>query len=331
MYRRALALEPRRWLAYVNLLELMTDSLERWQRRDEILALLDRAMLALREDPHGRYSVLPWPPPSFERSVGRLAEARRRLEQLPPAGLAAAAAQAGQRHPAGHRGGRARAGPGRLARAGAAVRVGRVAAPRPRRTCWPAAPPWPPTWPAGSIARHPTASGARFLRARALAALARHDEARRELLLLLQLRPSHAGAWRLLGTILADHGGVLEAERADEALRKALALEPSWHDLREVRRQVALKRAQQGQGAPALRSQPPSPRAQALLAEAQRWMAHDVPAMALSVLAAGAGRFARVRRGGRLAVLAGRPGGARDRAGAVGRRRGAWPAWRSSC
>ena len=101
--------------------------------------------------------------------------------------------------------------------------------------------------------------------------------------MLLQLRPSHAGAWRLLGTILAEHGGVLEAERADEALRKALALEPSWHDLREIRRQVALKRCAPGRAGPPAPARPLGP-GPGPADEAQRWVAHDVPSMAQTVL-----------------------------------------------
>jgi tetratricopeptide (TPR) repeat protein len=282
MYRRALDLDPRRWLAYVNLLELMTDSPERWQRRDELLGFVDRAMLALREEPHGRFSVLV-AAAELERSVGRLAAARRRLELLPPAGLALQLRK----------------------RANDTLRAIEEDERALALADWPESP-LPPEAAAalrkaeehllaghttlaidlagGLILGHPTASAARFLRARALAALARHDEAKRELLLLLQLRPSHAGAWRLLGTILAEHGGVLEAERADEALGKALALEPSWHDLREIRRQVALKRAPAGSGRAARVSPPPSARAQALLIEAQRWVAHDVPSMAQTVL-----------------------------------------------
>ena len=45
------------------------------------------------------------------------------------------------------------------------------------------------------------------------------------------------------GKILAQHGGALEAERADEALRNALTLEPGWTDLRELRDKLARRRA----------------------------------------------------------------------------------------
>src|SRR5205085_12189276 len=82
----------------------------------------------------------------------------------------------------------------------------------------------------------------RWLRARALEDLGRVDEAVRELGILVQLAPSQADAWRKLGELLAEHGGLLEAERADEALRRALALEPSWTELWVLRARVALRR-----------------------------------------------------------------------------------------
>src|SRR4030095_13045982 len=59
----------------------------------------------------------------------------------------------------------------------------------------------------------------------------------------VNLAPSSALAWRMLGKILAQHGGALEAERADDALRNALTLEPGWTDLRELRDKLARRRA----------------------------------------------------------------------------------------
>src|SRR5581483_9889736 len=82
---------------------------------------------------------------------------------------------------------------------------------------------------------------ARWTRARALEDLGRVDEAARELQVLVQLAPSSAQAWRKLGELLAGHGGLLEAERADEALREALAREPSWTPLWLLRARVALR------------------------------------------------------------------------------------------
>jgi tetratricopeptide (TPR) repeat protein len=80
--------------------------------------------------------------------------------------------------------------------------------------------------------------------------MGRLDEEARELRVLTQLAPSDAGAWRSLGEILAEHGGVLEVERADAALREALALEPSWTELWLLRARLALR---QGRAQDALR------------------------------------------------------------------------------
>src|SRR5262249_47684853 len=63
----------------------------------------------------------------------------------------------------------------------------------------------------------------------------------RELRVLTRLAPSHAQAWRKLGEVLAEQGGLLEADGADEALRHALSLEPSWTGLWVVRARVALR------------------------------------------------------------------------------------------
>ena len=55
--------------------------------------------------------------------------------------------------------------------------------------------------------------------------------------------------------MLAAHGGALEAERADDALRHALTLEPGWTDLRELRDKLARRRAV-GQRPPAPAARP---------------------------------------------------------------------------
>src|SRR5204863_570055 len=51
---------------------------------------------------------------------------------------------------------------------------------------------------------------------------------------------------------LAAHGGLLEADRADQALRQALALEPSWTDLWLVRARLALRRGRPSEAVRAL-------------------------------------------------------------------------------
>jgi tetratricopeptide (TPR) repeat protein len=105
----------------------------------------------------------------------------------------------------------------------------------------------------------------RARRARAGASAGRVDEAAADLEIAVNLAPSDADAWRALGRLLAVHGGALEAERADEALRNALTLEPAWTDLRELRAQVARRRAAfRATAAPAARSAAPSEHARAL-------------------------------------------------------------------
>ena len=88
----------------------------------------------------------------------------------------------------------------------------------------------------------------------------------------MNLAPSNALAWRTLGKILAQHGGALEAERADEALRNALTLEPGWTDLRELRDKLGRRRAagatQQRRG----RATVPSDMARSLYQQAEEWI-----------------------------------------------------------
>ena len=112
-----------------------------------------------------------------------------------------------------------------------------------------------------------------MLRARALEAAGRVDEAARDLEIAVNLAPSNALAWRTLGKILAQHGGALEAERADEALRNALTLEPGWTDLRELRDKLARRRADGKHAARArARATVPSEIARGLYQQAEEWI-----------------------------------------------------------
>ena len=282
-FRRALQLDPRRSLAYVNLAELVADSADRWQRQDEILSLLKKGTALLRDDPRGR-ALVGLAAATFEQRVGRLGDARKRLEEIvaqkPPANLRKRAldqlsAVADQERAAVLADWPEPAATPQSAAALSAIEAllaeGRAGEALVQATAL--------------EQRLPTSAAPRFARARALEALGRYDQATRALTVLLQLRPSHAHAWRLLGTILALHGGVLESDRADQALRRALALEPSWDDLRELRRRVTERHGADVAPAVVPPRPPPTARAQALFEEAQRLAGTDDTAAARAALA----------------------------------------------
>ena len=281
-YRRALTLEPARFSAYALLSELVAASPDRWQRREEIIALLERGQQAARDDERGR-QLLALAAARFEQSVGRLAEARRRLEALLRETLAATVRKQALDLLRG-----IEEDEQALALADwpepelpADVQAQLVAAERALAQERPAE----ALATATAVGKpHPGSTRWRFLRARALEALGRQDEASRELTTLLQLRPSHAEAWRLLGELLTRHGGLLQAERADQALRRALALEPSWSDLRELRRGLAARRAELDKAPVLSPRQLPSRRAQTLYEEAQRLLGSETPELARATL-----------------------------------------------
>ena len=329
MYRRALALDPRRWLAYVNLLELMADSPERWQRRDEILAFLDRAHAALREDPHGRFSVL--------RGRGRAGAQRGPAGRGPPPPRAAArrragpaAAQAGQRHPAGHRGGRTRAGPGRLARGGRCRprRPPRCAG--PRSTCWTGAPPWPSTGqrahrPAPHRQRRPLpararAGGAgpprrgpaRAADAAAAAALARRG--------LAAARHHPGRTRRRAGGRTGRRGPAQGAGPRAVLARPARAAPEAGHQARR-----------QGRAPRPPRQPPPRRGRRPCSTRRSAGSRSDVPADGPDGAGQALADSPGLRRGGRLAVLARRRRCRRRRCRRCGTTARGWPAWPPSC
>jgi tetratricopeptide (TPR) repeat protein len=234
-YKLAISLSPSRWLAYANLADLLAEAPDRWDRADETIALLQRGLGQLKGD---AFVSLSLQVANFERSVGRAAQARARLSSLqvgkpeqarwmrelldriaeeerarsiadwPEPVLSEAQKSA------------LAAGEARLAQGDAREALAASEA---------------------LSAEQPSSRAARWLRARALEAVGRVDEEMRELRILTQLAPSHAAAWRKLGESLAQQGGLLEADRADEALRQALALEPSWIELWLLRARVALR------------------------------------------------------------------------------------------
>jgi tetratricopeptide (TPR) repeat protein len=190
--RGAIEKDPRRFYAYVNLADLLADDPARWDRRDAIVADLERGLSALKDDRKGRFNLL-LRVANFERAVGRPAAARARLEPLLAADATPALTPAQRKRvldlldavtlderahaldpwPAPVVGARARA---RADDAAAALAAGRAEDARAA---------------ADEILRdHPTWQHAHFLRGRALEALGRVDEAASELEIAVNLAPS---------------------------------------------------------------------------------------------------------------------------------------------
>jgi tetratricopeptide (TPR) repeat protein len=288
--RAAIAREPRRFYAYVNLADLLADDPSRWERRDQIVAFLDRGLEALKDDPKGRLFLL-MRLANFERVVGRTAAARARLEPLLVTGKPSGTGMAAAAIPPLSRAQRKRAldlleaialderaqaledwpttVPSAADRAEAdgaasAMALGRFEEARARLD--------------PLVRRAPDWPRARRLRARALEALGRVDEAVRDLEIAVNLSPSGAEAWRALGRLLATQGGALEADRADQALRNALILEPSWGELRALRAQLARRRAALAPSPVTPRVVAPTERARSLYREAEEWIEVGDPA-----------------------------------------------------
>ncbi len=234
--RGAIEKDPRRYYAYVNLADLLAEDPARWERRDAVVAFLDKGLEALKDDRKGRFNLL-LGLAGFERAVGRTAAARARLQPL----LAPEAPPLS-----------------RAQRKRVLDLLDTIALDERARALedWPA--------PAPATARRLAAEAERF------EAAERVDDAIRDLEIAVNLAPSNAEAWRALGRLLAAHGGALELDRADEALRQALTLEPAWSDLRELRAQIARRRAVVS--APAPRGAAPSEHARALYQQAEEWI-----------------------------------------------------------
>jgi Flp pilus assembly protein TadD len=278
--RAAIEKDPRRFYAYVNLADLLADDPARWDRPGAIVADLEKGLAALKDDRKGRFNVL-LRVANFERAVGRTAAARARLEPLLAADSAAALTPAQRKRvldlldavTLDERAHALEAWPSPTVDAVEAARADGVARALASGRVEDALASVDP------LAReHPTWQRVRFLRGRALEALGRVDEAARELEIAVNLAPSDAEAWRALGSLLAREGGALEADRADEALRNALALEPAWSDLRALRAQLAPRRAGLAAASPAPRTVGPSDHARALFQEAEEWIDVGDPA-----------------------------------------------------
>jgi tetratricopeptide (TPR) repeat protein len=236
--RQAIARDPNRVYAYVNLADLLASDPSRWERRDAIVASLEKGLDALKDDRKARFNLV-LALAGFERAVGRTVEARARLAPLLENGAPALS---------------------RLQRKRVLDLLDGISVDERARSLedWPA--------PAPELARRLLAE------ARSAEAAGRVDDAIRNLEIAVNLAPSDAEAWRALGRLLVAHGGALELDRADDALRNALALEPAWSDLRELRVQIARRRRTAAEPAAAPHTPPPTEKARSLYQEAEDWI-----------------------------------------------------------
>ena len=274
LLRGAIEKDPHRAYAWVNLAEIYADDPTRWERRDAIVAFLEKGLEVLKEDRDRRFHLV-LGLANFERAIGRTAAARTRLKPLlaidadPPLSrpqrkrvldLLEALALDDRAHALEDwpRPDVARADAAQATEAARALDSGHGDGALPIAE--------------GLVQRYPTWARALVLRARAFEATGRVDEAARDLEVAVNLAPSNALAWRTLGKILAQHGGALEAERADEALRNALTLEPGWTDLRELRDKLARRRATGSKEARPGRVTVPSEIARGLYQQAEEWI-----------------------------------------------------------
>jgi tetratricopeptide (TPR) repeat protein len=236
--RGAIDKEPKRFYAYVNLADLLADDPGRWERRDAVVVFLEKGLETLKDDRKGRFNLL-LALAGFERAVGRGSAARARLEPL----LAPDAPPIS-----------------RVQRKRVLDLLDTIALDDRAHALedWPA--------PAPALARADVAQ------AQALESAGRVDEAIRDLEIAVNLAPGDAPAWRALGRLLAAHGGALDLDRADEALRQALALEPAWTDLRALRAQIARRQSSLAAPDPGTHAAAPSDKAHALYQEAEEWI-----------------------------------------------------------
>jgi tetratricopeptide (TPR) repeat protein len=241
-YRLSIEAAPSRWYAYASLADLIALSPDRFRRADEILKILEKGLIAC--GPGGKVH-LSLHVADFERSVGRIGAARARLQFMTTLHLVPDVQRRYMEV---------------LAKIADDERARSLADwPEPQPTAAQkiqleeaqrAAPRDALAVADSLIDDLPSWRAAHWLRAKSLESLGRDDEEASELRVLTQLAPSEGNAWRKLGEILAAQGGLLEAGHADEALRQALAIEPSWIELWLLRAKVALR---QGRAQDALR------------------------------------------------------------------------------
>lgn len=239
LFKQAIELDPTRYHAYEHLEPSITLQPERWEKRRELLALLDRGLeLTKAQDAHLRIELARI---RAERAFGLIERARARLEAVL------------RRHSI----------PRTLDKPIQELKT-RLDQDRQAR----ALRDWPEPEVAeedllllqqsernvavdrkkslstfgGLIAKYPAWRAPRWLRAQRLSEQGHYDEAVKDLTVLTRLAPSNPQYHRLLGSLLAQHGGLLELDRADQELRIAYALEPEWTELLALRKELAARR-----------------------------------------------------------------------------------------
>ncbi len=237
-FRRAIKLDPHRYHAYEHLEQSVTRQASRWEKRRELLSILEQGVAEnKRSSTRARIELARI---RAELSFGHLERASSHLEALRDQTLSpplVAQVHELERRLEGERAARAlRDWPEPDVPNTERAHLAQLEAKGPNAT--PEALLQLATW----IRRYPAWRAPRWLRAQWLTERGHYDEVVKELAVLTRLAPSDARYHRLLGTLLAEHGGLLELERADEELRIAWMLEPEWTELAELRQRLASRR-----------------------------------------------------------------------------------------
>jgi len=239
-FKQGITLDPTRPHAYAHLVECVLREPNRWEKRWELFGLLDRGILSNSElerrlkievariraersfglferaREHIEAALRQHPPRALEKqildlrtSLGEEEKARRSMRDWPEPELSAKVRE----------------------RFAQCEQISQTRGKKETLACL-----------AELLEPLPAWRAPRRLRVKILTEQGYYDEAVKELTTLVRLEPSEPQYYRQLGLLLAEHGGLLELDRADEALRIAIALEPEWTELIQFRQQLASRR-----------------------------------------------------------------------------------------
>ncbi len=240
LFKQAIALDPTRYHAYEHLEPSITLQPERWEKRKELLAILDHGLEVTQDnDSQIRITLARI---RAERAYGLIERARAHLDavigrQAVPRTLEKAVQELAASLDQDREAQALRDWPEPVVEAAdqaELVRNQQNQGREQRRTVLAAL--------GTLIAKYPAWRAPRWLRAQRLTEQGHYDEAVKDLTILARLAPSNAHYHRLLGTVLAEHGGLLELDRADRELRVAYSLEPEWGELTTLRQKLAARR-----------------------------------------------------------------------------------------